>query len=297
MQLLIITGLSGAGKSLALRRLEDLGYHCADNLPAAMAGEFVARCAAARPAIAHVAIGMDSREQAFGGGYEQALQALREQGVKPKILFLDCRDDVLRRRYGETRRRHPLASGGDLEAAIARERELLQPLRDRAHHILDTSDLRPLDLYRSLEELLGLDPLSHMVLLFMSFGFKRGVPVDADMVFDMRFLPNPFYDPALRPLSGLDVPIRDYIGQAPEYGPFLDDVERMLRRTLAGFAAQGRQRLMVAFGCTGGRHRSVAAAEELSRRFSRESGCSVRCFHRDIGQEAASIRDRFTPAQ
>jgi len=294
MHLLIVTGLSGAGKSLALRRLEDLGYHCADNLPASMAGDFVLRCSEANPPIAHVALGMDSRESAFGGGWEAALDKLSGMGVAPEILFLDCRDDVLRRRYGETRRRHPLASGGDIQEAVSRERALLQPLRDRAHHILDTSDLKPLDLYRSLEEILRLDPLSHMVLLFMSFGFKRGVPVDADMVFDMRFLPNPYYDPVLRDLSGLDRPVRESVLGEPEGQVFFEDLERMLRRILRSFAAQGRQRLMVAFGCTGGRHRSVAAAEEMSRRFSRESGCSVRCFHRDIGREAEEIKERFS---
>ncbi len=293
MQLLIVTGMSGAGKSLALRRLEDLGYYCVDNLPSSLLDGFLTLCTQAAPPIARAAISIDSRESALGGNWERALKSVSRQDVSIRIVFLDCRDAVLSRRYSETRRRHPLSSKGDVPEAILRERALLQGLRDAAHSVIDTSDLKPLDLYRMLEEVLGIDPLKHMTLLFMSFGFKRGVPIDADMVFDMRFLPNPFYEPGLRPLSGLDAPVREFVFRQAGCMPFFDETEALLSRMLPGFAAQGRSRVMVAFGCTGGRHRSVAAAEEMASRFSKSGVYNVRCFHRDFHREAADLSERF----
>ncbi len=293
MHLLLVTGLSGAGKSLALRRLEDLGYYCVDNLPAAMAKEFIDLCRQANPAITRAAVAMDSRQNAFHCDWESTLRAFSQPGVECKVLFLDCRDGTLCRRYSETRRRHPLSSTGDVGKGVVRERELLQGLRDRAHFIIDTSDLKPLDLYRRLEEILHLDPLESMMLLFMSFGYKRGVPMDADLVFDMRFLPNPFYEPRLRPLSGLDQPVREYVLGQRESRMFFEQTEALLRHMMPGFAAQGRQRVMVAFGCTGGRHRSVAAAQEMCRRFSADGKTAVRLFHRDLAVEEGDIRERF----
>jgi len=293
MELLLVTGLSGAGKSLALRRLEDLGYYCVDNLPGAMAVELMNRCKITNPPIARVAIGMDSRENAFGCHWDETVEKLRENGFVPRILFLDCREEVLFRRYNETHRRHPLAASGDLEKAIQRERALLQPLRDMATLTIDTSDLKPKEFFKTLEDRLEFSALDQMLLIFMSFGFKRGIPMDVDFVLDMRFLVNPFYEPALRPLSGLDAEVRDYVTGQPETAAFFDTAETMLRQMLPGFAAQGRQRVMVAFGCTGGRHRSVAAAEEMSRRFAAEKSISVRCVHRDLNREAEDIRSRF----
>ena len=293
MNLLIVTGLSGAGKSLALRRLEDLGYYCVDNLPVSLLPGFLEQCRTASPAVSRAALAIDSRESVFGIDWERMITGLALPDVDYRILFLDCRDDVLQRRYSETRRRHPLASGGDISRGIARERALLQALRERAHAVIDTSDLKPFDFYARLEEVLSLQPLSHMMLLFMSFGYKRGMPIDADIVLDLRFLPNPFYDEGLRPLSGLDEPVRSFVFADARAVPFFDATERLLRLMLPGFAAQGKLRLMVAFGCTGGRHRSVAAAEEMARRFA-DGPHSVRCFHRDFTEEADDIRSRFS---
>ena len=295
LTLLIVTGLSGAGKSLALKRLEDIGFYCVDNLPASLLPAFLERCESANPVITRAALAIDSRESAFGADWEVMIGQLAASGADYRILFLDSRDDVLQRRYAETRRRHPHATGGDIGLGIAHERAVLQPLKERAHAVIDTSDLKPMDFYARLEEALSLESQESILLLFMSFGYKRGLPVDADFVLDMRFLPNPFYEPKLRPLSGLDAPVREYVLNQEGAARFLNELEQMLRGVLPGFAAQGKQRLMVAFGCTGGRHRSVAAAEEMKRRFADMS--HVKCFHRDIGTEAADIRTRFAPQE
>ena len=295
LTLLIVTGLSGAGKSLALKRLEDIGFYCVDNLPASLLPAFLERCESANPVITRAALAIDSRESAFGADWNEMIGRLAASDAEYRILFLDSRDDVLQRRYAETRRRHPHAAGGDIAAGIAHERAVLQPLKERAHAVIDTSDLKPVEFYAWLEEALSLAPQESMLLLFTSFGYKRGLPVDADLVLDMRFLPNPFYEQKLRPLSGLDAPVREYVLRNEEAARFLNEFERMLRGMLPGFAAQGKQRLMVAFGCTGGRHRSVAAAEEMARRFA--DTAQVRSFHRDIGTEAADIRTRFAPQE
>jgi len=296
LTLIIVTGLSGAGKSLALRRLEDMGYYCVDNLPASLVPAFLERCENANPVITRAALAIDSRESAFGADWDKLLDWLTQSGVSYRVLFLDSRDDVLQRRYVETRRRHPHAAGGDILYGIAHERAMLAKLRERAHAVIDTSGLKPVDFYARLEEALALAPFGQPLLLFMSFGYKRGLPVDADIVLDMRFLPNPFYESALRPLSGLDEAVKNYVMSDPCAPPFFDAAENMLRAALPGFAAQGKQRVMVAFGCTGGRHRSVAAAEEMARRFA-GGARTVRCFHRDLGAEAEDIRERFHPEE
>lgn len=295
LTLLIVTGLSGAGKSLALKRLEDIGFYCVDNLPASLLPAFLERCESANPVITRAALAIDSRESAFGADWNDMLNRLADSDTEYRILFLDSRDDVLQRRYAETRRRHPHAAGGDIAAGIAHERAVLQPLKEGAHVVIDTSDLKPVEFYARLEEALSITPQESMLLLFTSFGYKRGLPVDADLVVDMRFLPNPFYEQKLRPLSGLDAPVREYVLRNEEAARFFNEFERMLRGMLPGFAAQGKQRLMVAFGCTGGRHRSVAAAEEMARRF--KDTAQVRSFHRDIGTEAADISTRFAPQE
>lgn len=290
--LLIVTGLSGAGKSLALARLEDNGYYCVDNLPSSLIGGFLEQCRVAVPAIRRAAASVDGRESAFGLPGAHVLDALDKQGVDYQVLFLDCKDEVLLRRYRETRRRHPFAREGDVASGIKKERELLLPLRERAHIVLDTSALTPLALFSKLDEALALQPAKQMQLLFTSFGFKRGMPIDADIVLDMRFLPNPFYEQALRPLSGLDEPVRRYVLEDAQAAPFFNAVEQMLLAAIPGYARSGKQRLMVAFGCTGGRHRSVAAAEELASRLN--ARYHTRCYHRDLVTEARDIDARFS---
>lgn len=242
------------------------------------------------------AVVADSRGAAFGTNWESLLEQLEKLEARVRIVFLDCGNEVLQRRYGETRRRHPLAGEEDLLTGIMRERALLNPLRERAHVVLDTSGMTPLQLAAALMEALLLEQRGDMLLHFISFGYKRGIPIDADIVLDMRFLPNPFYDPALRPLSGKDAPVREYLQQELCMEPFFQSVQQMLDTMLPGFSAQGKQHVLVAFGCTGGRHRSVCAAEEMARRFA-QSGYVVRCTHRDFKAEAQDIKARFRPEE
>ncbi len=294
LALVILTGLSGAGKTLALRRLEDTGFFCADNLPFRLLPEFVEQCKNASPGLYLAAVVIDSREAAFGTDWEFMLHILDKLDVNLRIIFLDCKNETLLRRYSETRRRHPLASGGDILTGIMRERALLQTLRERANAVIDTSDSTPLELMAKLEDALALRLEADLTVNFMSFGYKRGLPIDADIVLDMRFLPNPFYDPVLRPLSGLDAPVREFLMGQEATAVFLETVETMLLQMLPGFGKQGKQHMIVAFGCTGGRHRSVFAASSMQERFEKTK-YHTRCVHRDFENEAKHIQSRFQP--
>ena len=292
MYLLIVTGLSGAGKSLALRCLEEQGYFCVDNLPSSMLKEFVALCNSATPAIQKAAVTIDSRESLLSHSSASMAAAFDELDTPYEMLFLDARDDVLMKRYNEVRRRHPLGEAGDAATGVKRERVFLQPLRDRANYILDTSDVKPKDFPGLIAKVLPEYESKTLTLLFCSFGYKRGVPVDADFVLDMRFMTNPFYIPELRPLSGLDAPVQEFVFAQPLVKQFFDGVEQMLESLIPLYMEQDKHILRVCFGCTGGRHRSVAAAEELAKRFVHR-GMNVRIYHRDLTSEAADIKDRF----
>lgn len=287
MRVLVVTGMSGAGKSQALKRLEDMGYFCVDNLPCEMLGGFALLCKRANPPVEKVAVVIDSRESIFGNDVVAALDKLAALEVSYQIIFLECRDEVLERRYNETRRPHPL--GGDIRKAIQAERELLSTLRDRADHIIDTSQLRPLELRQALEQALSQKDTG-FALEIVSFGYKRGVPFEADVVLDMRFSPNPFYEPELRALSGRDAAVQAFVLADENVTALLDQVEHTLERLIPRFIEQEKRRLMVAFGCTGGRHRSVCCAEALYHRM--KDRYQVSLAHRDIATEAASIRER-----
>jgi len=287
MRVLVVTGMSGAGKSQALKRLEDMGYFCVDNLPCEMLGGFALLCKRANPPVEKVAVVIDSRESIFGNDVVAALDKLAALEVSYQIIFLECRDEVLERRYNETRRPHPL--GGDIRKAIQAERELLSTLRDRADHIIDTSRLRPLELRQALEQALSQKDTG-FALEIVSFGYKRGVPFEADVVLDMRFSPNPFYEPELRTLSGRDAAVQAFVLADENVTALLDQVEHTLERLIPRFIEQDKRRLMVAFGCTGGRHRSVCCAEALYQRM--KDRYQVSLAHRDIATEAASIRER-----
>lgn len=289
MKLLIVTGLSGAGKTQALRYFEDAGYFCVDNLPCEMLEGFIELCHKAAPPVERAAVVIDSREQVFRSDAEQVLRTLDKLPMQCSILFLECRDEVLERRYNETRRRHPLSR--DVRDGIRAERDMLGAFRDRADTIIDTTNLKPLELASKLGALFADGSAAAFRLTFESFGYKRGVPFEADMVFDMRFLPNPFYEPALRPLSGADAPVLDYISQDPAFARFLDQTEEMLKLLIPSFCKQGKRSLLVAFGCTGGRHRSVCAAEQMARRMAAEY--DVKLAHRDTTVEAGDINARL----
>ena len=289
MKLLIVTGLSGAGKTQALRCLEDSGYFCVDNLPCEMLEGFLELCRKAAPPVERAAVVIDSREQVFRSNAEQVLNVLDRLPIQYHILFLECRDEVLQRRYNETRRRHPLSK--DVWEGIRAERDMLSGFRDRADTIIDTTSLKPLELAAKLGILFLDDETSTFRLIFESFGYKRGVPFEADMVLDMRFLPNPFYEPALRTLSGADEAVLEYMLQDPAFLSFLEQTETLLRLLIPGFRRQGKRRLLVAFGCTGGRHRSVCAAEQMAKRMRLDF--DVKLVHRDTTLEANDIRSRL----
>ena len=277
-RLLLVTGMSGAGKSSVLDALEDMGWDCVDNLPVTLLQAFVHGERAARQTMP-IAVGMDVRSRGFDVATLPAL--LRSiDGVTPEILFLDCAGAELIRRYGETRRRHPLAPDRPAEDGIAREREVMAPLRNSADALLDTTDLKPADLRDELRRRYRGDR-DAPVLTIASFGYARGVSRTADLVFDMRFIDNPHWVDELRPLTGMDVPVRDYVGRDPAWGATMERIEALLADLIPRYWAAGKTYLTVAFGCTGGRHRSVAAAVEMAERL-RGRGFSPMVRHRDL---------------
>ncbi len=265
MQLVLITGFSGSGKSVALAVLEDAGYYCVDNLPVAMIGQLVAALRAAGHR--HVALTADARTGAAVGGLPDQITQLRAEGIDVRVIFLEAKPDTLIKRYSETRRRHPLSEEGlTLPECIERERELIAGISDMAHHI-DTSDLAPNTLRGWIRDFAAL-PRTGLTLLFESFGFKHGIPLDADFVFDVRCLPNPHYDPQLRPLTGRDAAVTDFLRAVPDVLRMLGDIQRFVQDWLPAFERDNRSYLTVAIGCTGGRHRSVFFAETLAGEFA-----------------------------
>ena len=283
VRLAVVSGLSGSGKSVALRTLEDLGFYCIDNLPAnllpALAEHALGSGEARYP---RLAVGIDARTAGSDPQeLPRAFSHLAELGLPPFLLFLDTRDDVLLKRFSETRRRHPLGcEGSSLSDAIVRERQVLKPLKQIADIEIDTSELNVYQLRRRILEALGISA-GGVSLMFESFAFKRGVPNEADFVFDARALPNPHWEPRLRPYSGRDAAVREYFERRAEVGEFIGDVERFLKRWLPRFDPSERSYLTVAIGCTGGRHRSVYITERLQERFRALAG-EVLCFHREL---------------
>jgi RNase adapter protein RapZ len=270
LELVLITGMSGSGKSVALHALEDAGYYCVDNLPPELLQAFVAL--EQRHRASKVAIAMDVRSASALPLVPAQLAALRGQGVTVKPLFLDATTDTLVRRYSETRRKHPLSRGDEadqqhaLVEAIEMERELLADIRDQAH-VIDTSMIRSAQLQGYIKSLMAA-PAAHLTLVFESFAFKRGIPVDADYVFDVRMLPNPHYEAALRPLTGRDAPVAEYLAQSDEVGRMLMHIRQFLDDWLEALARDHRSYVTVAIGCTGGQHRSVYLVEQLTQAFS-----------------------------
>ena len=266
MKLVLISGVSGSGKSIALNVLEDAGYYCVDNLPARLLPQLVD--ALGNDGHRHAAVAIDMRS---GGGVAALPDELRElqahAAVELSFLFLDARDDVLIQRFSETRRRHPLAVGDfTLGEAIAEEREALQAIAGFGHRI-DTSNLKPNALREFVKEFSAIDGRDGLTLLFESFGFKNGLPLDADLVFDVRCLPNPHYDPQLRPLTGRDQPVIAYLEAQAGVGKMLSDIGRFIEDWLPAYIGDNRSYLTIALGCTGGQHRSVFIAERLAERF------------------------------
>jgi RNase adapter protein RapZ len=282
-EFVVITGLSGAGRSLAADDLEDLGWFVIDNLPPELVPKVVELAQTPGSQVQRVALVVGT------GHYQEeilpTLAWLRSTGARVRVLFLEASTDTLVRRYESSRRRHPLSGGGSHEhlvAAIDRERALLEPVKDEADVVVDTSVLNVHELRRRMRSLFAADDAGPtMQTTVLSFGYKNGLPLDADLVFDCRFLPNPHWVDELRPLTGLDGPVRDYVLDQPAAGDFLANLETMLAQLLPAYVAEGKAYLTIALGCTGGRHRSVAIAEELARRL-REQGRAIGVIHRDV---------------
>jgi UPF0042 nucleotide-binding protein len=280
MQVMIISGLSGSGKSIALHVLEDAGYFCVDNLPAPLLSELVGHLR--MEGHARVAVAVDMRGGTSIAALPTQLRQLAADDINVSFVFLDARDDVLIQRFSETRRRHPLGDGSStLAEAIAAEREALETLASLGHHV-DTSNLRPNALRAFIKEFAELEGQTGLTLLFESFGFKYGIPLDADLVFDVRPLPNPYYDPALRPLTGRDEPVMRFIEAQPEAMRMLDDIHRFIADWLPAYIRDNRSYLTVAIGCTGGQHRSVYFTEQLAQRLAGKVRILVR--HRTLAQ-------------
>jgi UPF0042 nucleotide-binding protein len=284
---IVLTGLSGSGKTQAIRALEDLGYFCVDNLPVALIPTFAELTLRAGGEIGRAAVVVDIRERSMLTTFPATYESLRGMpGLEPRLIFLDASDAALVRRFSETRRPHPLAEHQSVSEGIREERALLAPIRAMADQIIDTSDmtvheLRHAFMAASRDRGASAGP----VVTFLSFGFKHGVPLDADLVFDARFLPNPHFVPELRPHTGRDAVVREFLEQYDDYATFLARVSDLLAFLLPRYAAEGKSYVTVAIGCTGGKHRSVAISEELKRRMASVNGIRLRVRHRDIAQE------------
>ncbi|MCM1256449.1 MAG: RNase adapter RapZ [Roseburia sp.] len=287
MKVVILTGMSGAGKSTALKMMEDIGFYCVDNLPIPLIEKFVELSETSTDEIQKFAIGVDIRSGNSFAELHNVLDKLDGRGDAPEILYLDAEDRVLVKRYKETRRNHPLSGGGRVENGIALEREKLGLLRKRADYIIDTSQLLTRELRGELEKIFVKNQdYKSLFITILSFGFKYGIPADSDLVFDVRFLPNPYYVEGLRAKSGNDKEIQDYVLQFKEAHEFLEKLTDMVRFLIPNYIIEGKNQLVVSIGCTGGKHRSVTLANELYKRLrdSREYGIKIE--HRDIEKDA-----------
>ncbi|HEX7305132.1 MAG TPA: RNase adapter RapZ [Lentzea sp.] len=285
IEVAVVTGLSGAGRSTAAKCLEDLGWFVVDNLPPELIATMVELGAQARGAITRVAVVMDVRSRAFTEDLSAIIKDLDARGYKPRVLFLEATDAVLIRRFEAVRRGHPMQGDGRLQDGIEAERILLTPLKQEADLVLDTSALSIHQLRAKIEDSFGTEAASRTRVTVLSFGYKYGLPMDADLVMDVRFLPNPFWIPELREQTGLDGEVRNYVLSQEGADEFLDRYHELLRLIGAGYRREGKRYLTLAIGCTGGKHRSVALSEELAARLASEDGMAVKVVHRDLGRE------------
>ena len=287
MKFVILTGMSGAGKSTALKMMEDIGFYCVDNLPIPLLEKFVELSELQNAELQKVALGIDARSGQALEELREVLDRIEAKGEDFEILFLDSEDSVLVKRYKETRRSHPLAPNERVDKGIALERERLAFLKQRADYILDTSQLLTRELKAEIEKIfLKNQDYKNLFITVLSFGFKYGIPVDSDLVFDVRFLPNPYYVEGLRAKTGNDAEIQEYVLQFKEAHAFLDKLNDMIEFLIPNYIAEGKNQLVISIGCTGGKHRSVTLANELYKRLSGKTEYGLKIEHRDIGKDA-----------
>ncbi|GAA0078991.1 RNase adapter RapZ [Clostridium sp. CTA-5] len=286
MRFVIVTGLSGAGKTEATRSLEDLGYFCVDNLPPKLINKFAELCSQSDGKIEKVALVIDIRGGVFFDDLFETLNYLKENEFKYEILFLDSSDEVLIKRFKESRRSHPLSPDGRVLNGIIQERSRLREVKNRADIIIDTSKYAIRDLREKINENYGehIQAEKQLSITVLSFGFKYGIPVDSDLVFDVRFIPNPFYIPELKQYSGNDKSVKDYVLKQDETITFIDKLQDMLKYLIPNYIKEGKRQLIISIGCTGGRHRSVAIANEVYTRLNNEN-YKAKIEHRDVGED------------
>lgn len=291
MRFVIVTGMSGAGKSTALKMLEDMGYFCVDNLPIPLLPGFVQMLQNTDTEMKKVALGLDVRSGQDLSGLKENLEAMDRDRIGYEMLFLDANDAVLVKRYKETRRQHPLSGSGRVDTGIAKEREKILFLKMKATYILDTSKMLTRELRIELEKIfVDGQSFCNLYITVMSFGFKYGIPQDADLVFDVRFLPNPYYIDTLREKTGNEAEVQDYVMQNDKGRIFLDKLKDMMEFLIPNYILEGKNQLVIAIGCTGGKHRSVTLANALYQILDKEENYGVRIEHRDIGKDSITKR-------
>jgi UPF0042 nucleotide-binding protein len=285
MRFVVITGLSGAGKSQTIRFMEDLGFYCIDNMPPTLIPKFAEICFQSQGKIEKVALVVDIRGGELFSEIFNGLDALSELGYMTEILFLEASDNTLIKRYKETRRKHPLDSNGRITEAIIKERNLLKDIRDRADHIIDTSNLIPQQLKQQITEIF-VEGKKHegIIINVVSFGFKYGIPLDSDLVFDVRFIPNPYYISSLKKLTGKTEEVRRYVLKWPEAQEFIGKLKSMIEFLIPNYIKEGKSQLVISIGCTGGKHRSVTIAEDLYKHLN-ETNHKALINHRDIEKD------------
>lgn len=286
MRFVIVTGMSGGGKRTALRMLEDAGFYCVDNLPVPLIDKFAELVSTPNSEINKVALGLDVRADQSFAEAEELLDRMRENGYKFEILYMDCSEEVLIKRYKESRRMHPLSPDGRVEDGVRKERQILQGTIKKADYVIDTSKLLTRELKEELDRIfVRNEEYNSLMITLLSFGFKNGIPTDADLVFDVRFLPNPYYIDELKHKTGNDKEVSDYVMSFPEAEQFLDKLHDMMEFLIPGYIKEGKYQLVIAIGCTGGKHRSVTLANELYKRLKDKGNYGLRLSHRDEKQD------------
>ncbi|MGN0411967.1 MAG: RNase adapter RapZ [Lachnospiraceae bacterium] len=285
MRFVVVTGMSGGGKRTALKLLEDVGFYCVDNLPVSLLDKFVELVSMPGAEVSKVALGLDIRSDQKFGEVEDALENLRKKGYVFEILFMDCSEKVLLKRYKESRRMHPLALDGKrVEEGIRIEKEILRTIRKRADYVIDTSNLLTRELKEEIDRIfVRNEEYNSLMINVVSFGFKNGIPADADLVFDVRFLPNPFYIDELKNHTGNDKEVQDYVMGFPEAHQFMDKLTDMMLFLIPNYIKEGKYQLVIGIGCTGGKHRSVTLANALYERLKDQGNYSIKLTHRDVG--------------